>query len=208
MNNISTRELIIVGFALLAGSWYWFYIDDIKPYLDDKKNDGIACTQEAKLCPDGSYVGRSGPKCEFAACQSADLNETELKYWIEKTFGPIFFCDPDFYPVPREDEDILAGRWFQQVDDDSEEFIAILNKIGFPKKLTYSSDEKLLIYREFKKLRAIQLEPMADDKYSFHIHMGDESGGYSISGAIDRKGNITSIKKEQSFNTCPICTTH
>ena len=29
---------------------------------------GIACTQEAKQCPDGSYVGRSGPRCEFAAC--------------------------------------------------------------------------------------------------------------------------------------------
>ncbi|MFA5186250.1 MAG: hypothetical protein WC551_07215 [Patescibacteria group bacterium] len=28
----------------------------------------IACTMEAKQCPDGSYVGRSGPNCEFAAC--------------------------------------------------------------------------------------------------------------------------------------------
>ncbi len=27
-----------------------------------------ACTQEAKLCPDGSYVGRTGPNCEFAPC--------------------------------------------------------------------------------------------------------------------------------------------
>ncbi len=26
------------------------------------------CTQEAKLCPDGSYVGRTGPNCEFSAC--------------------------------------------------------------------------------------------------------------------------------------------
>lgn len=26
------------------------------------------CTQEAKLCPDGSYVGRTGPQCEFSAC--------------------------------------------------------------------------------------------------------------------------------------------
>lgn len=26
------------------------------------------CTQEAKLCPDGSAVGRTGPNCEFAAC--------------------------------------------------------------------------------------------------------------------------------------------
>lgn len=28
----------------------------------------VACTMEAKLCPDGSYVGRSGPRCEFAEC--------------------------------------------------------------------------------------------------------------------------------------------
>lgn len=27
-----------------------------------------ACTQEARLCPDGSYVGRTGQNCEFAPC--------------------------------------------------------------------------------------------------------------------------------------------
>ena len=27
-----------------------------------------ACTQEAKICPDGSAVGRTGPNCDFAAC--------------------------------------------------------------------------------------------------------------------------------------------
>jgi len=26
----------------------------------------VACTMEAKLCPDGSVVGRTGPTCEFA----------------------------------------------------------------------------------------------------------------------------------------------
>jgi len=25
----------------------------------------VACTEEAKQCPDGSFVGRSGPHCEF-----------------------------------------------------------------------------------------------------------------------------------------------
>jgi hypothetical protein len=29
---------------------------------------GKMCTLEAKLCPDGSSVGRTGPNCEFAAC--------------------------------------------------------------------------------------------------------------------------------------------
>ena len=27
-----------------------------------------ACTQEAKLCPDGTAVSRTGPNCEFAPC--------------------------------------------------------------------------------------------------------------------------------------------
>ena len=28
----------------------------------------IACTEEAKLCPDGSAVGRNGPECRFDPC--------------------------------------------------------------------------------------------------------------------------------------------
>lgn len=29
----------------------------------------VACTMEAKMCPDGkTYVGRQGPNCEFAKC--------------------------------------------------------------------------------------------------------------------------------------------
>jgi len=28
----------------------------------------VACTKEAKVCPDGSAVGRTGPSCEFAPC--------------------------------------------------------------------------------------------------------------------------------------------
>jgi hypothetical protein len=27
-----------------------------------------ACTMDAKVCPDGSYVGRVAPSCEFAPC--------------------------------------------------------------------------------------------------------------------------------------------
>ena len=33
-----------------------------------KFSGATVCTQEAKLCPDGSSVGRTGPNCEFAPC--------------------------------------------------------------------------------------------------------------------------------------------
>lgn len=32
-----------------------------EPILDEP----VFCTQDAKMCPDGSYVGRTGPNCEF-----------------------------------------------------------------------------------------------------------------------------------------------
>lgn len=37
----------------------------------------IACTAEAKLCSDGSYVGRVGSNCEFAPCSVEALCEGE-----------------------------------------------------------------------------------------------------------------------------------
>lgn len=35
----------------------------------------VACTMEAKLCPDGSYVSRTGPNCEFAPCPGKNNND-------------------------------------------------------------------------------------------------------------------------------------
>lgn len=34
----------------------------------------VACTMDAKMCPDGSYVGRIAPNCEFAPCSSPSQN--------------------------------------------------------------------------------------------------------------------------------------
>lgn len=32
----------------------------------------VMCTMEAKICPDGSAVSRTGPNCEFAPCPGED----------------------------------------------------------------------------------------------------------------------------------------
>ena len=36
------------------------------------KTEPVACTMDAKVCPDGSAVGRVGPDCEFAPCPSVE----------------------------------------------------------------------------------------------------------------------------------------
>lgn len=35
-----------------------------------------ACTEEAKVCPDGSAVGRTQPNCEFAPCPTVEVPST------------------------------------------------------------------------------------------------------------------------------------
>lgn len=50
----------------------------------------LACTEEAKLCPDGSYVGRIGPNCEFSTCPKNILlpkGYTLEAYSVEKFLG-------------------------------------------------------------------------------------------------------------------------
>ncbi len=38
------------------------------PIVAPNPEEGVACTMDVKLCPDGSAVGRSGPNCEFDPC--------------------------------------------------------------------------------------------------------------------------------------------
>jgi hypothetical protein len=49
----------------------------------------IACTADAKLCPDGSAVGRQGPNCEFAPCPSANFT-----LYGKITIGPLCPVEP------------------------------------------------------------------------------------------------------------------
>ena len=58
-----------------------------------QKSNGVACTQDAKLCPDGSYVGRTGPNCEFAACpQEEEKGQGTVSGKV--TIGPLCPVEP------------------------------------------------------------------------------------------------------------------
>jgi hypothetical protein len=41
-----------------------------------------ACNADAKLCPDGSSVGRTGPRCEFQACPSPDATFARIETYL------------------------------------------------------------------------------------------------------------------------------
>ncbi len=65
--------LIIAGVLVLAGG-VWYYLVQTTPI-----GPGLPqCTLEAKICPDGSSVGRTGPNCEFTQCPAPNLTSTSL----------------------------------------------------------------------------------------------------------------------------------
>lgn len=52
-----------------AGS-YEDKVQQMVQSLQFSETSSVMCTMDAKICPDGSTVGRVGPNCEFAACPS------------------------------------------------------------------------------------------------------------------------------------------
>jgi hypothetical protein len=63
MGGRLTLKLAMGITAILAAAVFSYFF-----WSKPAENDLVYCTQEAKLCPDGSYVGRTGPRCEFSAC--------------------------------------------------------------------------------------------------------------------------------------------
>lgn len=64
----------------------------------------VACTMDAKLCSDGSYVGRIAPKCDFAACP--ETRTIKLYYYNSELdrdeFGNTACSRNGLVPVERE----------------------------------------------------------------------------------------------------------
>ena len=131
----------------------------------------------------------------------------ELKYHLISNFDNVFFVDPDYYPIAREgQEQKNALEQFPIIRTDGTEFSAILNHLGLPNKTEYANEEKLLVYREHKKLTLAVEITDSGDIYHFILRVG-EGQGERIEGTITPSGKITILKREPSFNTTPICLT-
>jgi hypothetical protein len=133
------------------------------------------------------------------------LPMAELKYKILEEYPDFFFCDPDYYPIAREDEMALALQAFPELQANEDEFRAILSRVSLSGQTPLTDEQKLQIYREHKKLNAILFQPV-DGKYQFQIQTGLEGQpGTVISGTIDGSGAIDILQREEGFPTCPIC---
>ncbi|OGZ62809.1 MAG: hypothetical protein A2998_02280 [Candidatus Staskawiczbacteria bacterium RIFCSPLOWO2_01_FULL_37_25b] len=70
--SIIIGVMIIVVAAVLLFGGVFAYQYFVIPKANNQQQNPTACTEEAKVCPDGSSVGRAGPNCEFTECPIVD----------------------------------------------------------------------------------------------------------------------------------------
>ena len=135
---------------------------------------------------------------------ASDLSAAALKYHLIDSFGGVFFCDPDSFPVARQGAELdRALEQFASIQADSGEFQAILSHIGLAETATYSDDQQLEVYREHKKLSAV-LMSASNGAFAFELRVG-EGGGVAYKGVVDPSGTMEDVSEEPSVNICPIC---
>jgi len=84
--------VVLVLFAVVASAYY-FWVESAQA-----PGGVVACTMEAKLCPDGSAVGRTGPHCAFAACPG---EEQTNKFSASPTSGTAPLAVTFSYPFSQ-----------------------------------------------------------------------------------------------------------
>jgi hypothetical protein len=133
----------------------------------------------------------------------------DLRYRLMERFGPVFFCDPDGYPVARSDRE-QGIRSFPDIVKDTPAFRAMAKHLGLDKVAEFSDDQKGLLYREYKRLRAVKLEAQGEN-VRFEIRVPKDSAkparinGVKITGLVDSHGAITISDRVPEVFTCPVC---
>jgi hypothetical protein len=93
--NIAIIILIVIIIAGVAIYFYWAKKAIVS--VEQTKTIGTpspqVCNQDTKLCPDGSYVYRTGHNCEFAACPESTIIPEIITYRDE--FAGIEFEIPN-----------------------------------------------------------------------------------------------------------------
>jgi len=80
-----------IGFLIFTNWWMPRFVDP-----------PIACSEEAKICPDGTAVGRTGADCEFVDCPKV-TEQTKVKVYFNNTqFNPNALDCGKVYPLDRE----------------------------------------------------------------------------------------------------------
>lgn len=80
--RFSANGMITPIELLSTKHWQKYPVVGIFSVTDSVQKNAALCDADAKICPDGSSVGRSGPKCEFAPCPSPERTSANVTTYL------------------------------------------------------------------------------------------------------------------------------
>ena len=134
------------------------------------------------------------------------LTLPQLKYSVMDEIGRPLFCDPDFYPIARADERELAQQRVPEIQKDAATFAAIVAHLKL-QVAQYTPDQQLAIYREWKTLNAVQLQPINDVWAFAYVAQKTDGSAERVDGRVSVYGRVTVINRQAQAGRppCPIC---
>lgn len=154
-----------------------------------------------------AVAGCAGRTPTGVASPSATATTTatvwQLRYLLLGHYPDFAYCDPDYYPVARADEQAAADDWWASASAASPEVAAILTHHGIRGSLT--AEQRLTAYRDHKQLTVIAMTAIPDGyQYQLSIGPGGEPD-QSVSGVITIAGEIHESSRKPRPGGCPIC---
>jgi hypothetical protein len=140
--------------------------------------------------------------CSFLRTFAVEpVSYPELRYRLVDKFG-VRFCDPDCpsscHFVREQDH---AEEAFAKIKQQAETFRAIVQHLRLDTVRDFSGEQKLSIYREYKKLVCGMSFETLGDHHKFKL---SATNGFRIEGNLGRNGEITVTNEELVPQICPL----
>lgn len=156
---------LVIMLIVLVGFWVGWKLRSGEGPGGEKP---VACTMEAKLCSDGSSIGRVPPKCDFAACPKEDLIVVESPRAYEEISSPFlikgkargsWFFEADFLIKLLDENGNLLATAIAQAQGDW----MTTDFVPFEAKLTFSAPAAKKGFLVFEKDNPSGLPEHADE---------------------------------------------
>lgn len=130
--------VVLVVLLGIAGFFYRNAIE--RPGLPE-----MGCTLEAKVCPDGQSVGRSGPACAFAPCPPPNVEDKEKGIAFALPAGYVYSADRAAYEKKTLSASVMHTLSMTQIpvrEGETAEEVIVANTIFYPADMPAESIDR------------------------------------------------------------------
>ena len=160
-------------------------------------------TGSATTLSTGPPITTAAPPTTPVASQ-ATPTVWQLRFRLLDHYRDFAYCDPDLYPIARDDQQAAADDWWARADHGSSEVAAILAERSYREPLTPA--QRLVAYGDHKKSTVIVMRPISVG-YEYELSIGKPGSepDQTVVGVISSAGRINERSRRPRPGGCPIC---